>query len=1434
MSVEPIKGVLSAYTNPLYGTLASELLRGYSAYNIAVMEGYEGTIDEWLESLIGPKGDKGDQGDPGPQGEKGDTGLPGLDGETGPKGDKGDKGDTGNGIYAVVLRADYTLSIYFTDGSVYNTPSIRGREGAVGPAGPVGPQGETGAKGDKGDTGDAGVGISSIVQNVDHSLTINLDDGTSYTTDPVEALKGDKGDTGNGISSIVMKSDYTLQINMTNGTSYTTPSIRGVAGEKGDKGDKGDTGATGPQGPKGDPGALNFHICSQTEYDATTRVPTVQNPEDDTFYLVPSASVTSPDLFIEWIYVNNTWEMFGSATVDISGKADKVQNAISGNFASLDSNGNLADSGHSFSEINQELTSVKSDLNDINEILSVPTDLIAKYGTFANLTHNGITFAWTGNTCLVSGTATNTALCNVFVSVSALPEWLTAGKTYNVIVENEADTTNVGMNFLYYYSGGTRSATARETRDITIPSDATGIVIRMRVENGATVSGRFTAKMIEPGNVTLKERVDTLEDDVEGMVDDTLTVSGKAADSKVVGDSLAVHDNAISELKSSASFDMIQSYGTVPTSAYTHKGITYTWNGDTCSVSGSTDSEGSFCNFLYARNELPYGMQPGDTMYFFMSRTPDDIQVEMLWYINGTGGSFTKMTEDVAITIPDDATGMLMRLYVAKNTTVDGSITVQLLNALSNKQLGEAIKAIPAPAKGLKIANFGDSITWGRDGAGSYDTQTPYTITNILNEKYGCEAVNFGVGGMGYFETAGGKTALDKLQLETITDYDIITLAYGANDNSAVLGTIDDTDGTTMLGAMYQCWQYIRTQNPTCVVIFIAPLNNAWFGDKANGYWYGYKRGPLYDYTLTDLVEGMRAFCNKYNLAFIDNLNNGLDNESIRTVQPTDGHPNDAGYKIYSNYIASAIVNKAYSYSGSEELKAKVNYYLAKNVYSKNLLYIYGTRTDGLSNGVRYRWDGEACKVVGTASSGSFNNIIVSSAEMPICFLPGKTYKVTYNSTDDNIKLKFLWYKNGSMSTTKTINSTQEFTIPATTTGLVARLSVDSGITVNGTIRVVIEGEAVEEIDLKRSTVESGQFTCKRNKIKGYDYTELASNTYYRTDYIPVLENRDICITGFQLVNKVLCAYFDENHNPIGCDRSEDSAQAIARHYGKTPYGCRYIKFHLASGQDATFNVFYTNYPESKSENEVFPYIFNRRLFSTILDTAPMIAVIDDDTSGLNYVTKFYDKCVENNIVGNYAVITKNLDNITNLSSTLLGYEAKGFGMLYHCDEQVEAYRDTSSANRDMVVAELNFVTGLRKMRTYGFCNYDYWIIPYGTLDNEMREMAQRHGMKCCFGAANSSYTTLTEHTDRWSIPRCGLVDTDESVASVKALMDECYAKHGMFYLMTHFNSGWDVTGNMDRFDEAVQYAKSLGFRFVTVPIAMKYWMPVYQLNEMF
>ena len=147
------------------------------------------------------------QGGPGPQGEQGKTGETGAQGPEGIQGKQGEKGETGNGIASTVLNDDYTLTITFTDGTSYTTPtSIRGEIGLTGPEGPRGLTGETGATGAQGQ-------------------------------------KGEKGDTGNGIANTVLNDDYTLTITFTDGTEYKTPSIRGATGAQGQKGEKGETGS---------------------------------------------------------------------------------------------------------------------------------------------------------------------------------------------------------------------------------------------------------------------------------------------------------------------------------------------------------------------------------------------------------------------------------------------------------------------------------------------------------------------------------------------------------------------------------------------------------------------------------------------------------------------------------------------------------------------------------------------------------------------------------------------------------------------------------------------------------------------------------------------------------------------------------------------------------------------------------------------------------------------------------------------------------------------------------------------------------------------------------------------------------------------------------------------------------------------------------------
>lgn len=71
---------------------------------------------------------------------------------------------------------------------------------------------------------------------------------------------------------------------------------------------------------------MQIHICSAAEYNAQTGIPTIQNPDTKTFYLVPGSA--APNLYVEWIYVNNAWEQFGQATLDLSGYALKINTEL--------------------------------------------------------------------------------------------------------------------------------------------------------------------------------------------------------------------------------------------------------------------------------------------------------------------------------------------------------------------------------------------------------------------------------------------------------------------------------------------------------------------------------------------------------------------------------------------------------------------------------------------------------------------------------------------------------------------------------------------------------------------------------------------------------------------------------------------------------------------------------------------------------------------------------------------------------------------------------------------------------------------------------------------------------------------------------------------------------------------------------------------------
>ena len=188
--------------------------RGYSAYEIAVQEGFVGTEEEWLASLVGPEGK---------QGKDGERGIQGPRGQQGDKGDKGDTGETGpSNVLSIgsVTKGDeanatitgespnQTLNLVLPKGDKGDKGDT-GNKGDTGARGPQGIQGVQGPKGDKGDTGNDGYtpvkGVDYFTSediaslNIPDSLSDLSDDSTHRTvTDAEKSTWNNKYDKPSG------------------------------------------------------------------------------------------------------------------------------------------------------------------------------------------------------------------------------------------------------------------------------------------------------------------------------------------------------------------------------------------------------------------------------------------------------------------------------------------------------------------------------------------------------------------------------------------------------------------------------------------------------------------------------------------------------------------------------------------------------------------------------------------------------------------------------------------------------------------------------------------------------------------------------------------------------------------------------------------------------------------------------------------------------------------------------------------------------------------------------------------------------------------------------------------------------------------------------------------------------------------------------------
>lgn len=171
--------------------------------------------------------------------------------------------------------------------------------------------------------------------------------------------------------------------------------------------------------------------------------------------------------------------------------------------------------------------------------------------------------------------------------------------------------------------------------------------------------------------------------------DDTLAVSGMAADAKVVGTKISA--------KVTDDVDFDNGNLLRPVSSYvdkSHNGVLYTWNDDftQCSVVGETGNAISFNN-LRAASSMPSTITPGETYYLWFETTDDNIKISLWIKHSNNTQTNTVYNASSEFTVPSDTIGFGARLEVAKNTEVDGVITkLGITGGLSNKKLTELVQ----------------------------------------------------------------------------------------------------------------------------------------------------------------------------------------------------------------------------------------------------------------------------------------------------------------------------------------------------------------------------------------------------------------------------------------------------------------------------------------------------------------------------------------------------------------------------------------------------------------------------------------------------------------------------------------------------------------------------------------------------------------------
>ena len=539
--------------------------------------------------------------------------------------------------------------------------------------------------------------------------------------------------------------------------------------------------------------------------------------------------------------------------------------------------------------IPSDYTALAGDVGDLKsafnfDMLDLNCANILDFITKSNRTSQNVTWSWNGNVLSAVGTASATANYSLFSSQTELPPGISAGKTYRVLHSTDKITTKI-----YDYTGGftVELFNSKQPGQFAVPENCVGMIIRFTVGSGVAADESVVPCIVD--TKTNKEIVSEINGINENRKMDLMNI-GKSFRALPIDKTINLIDNATL----ATGYILVSNVPTVKANYFYSDyieidGLPFCYRDQGASISNLVSCYDASKNFIGAIDYVSHSE--------YYERITDHAPALNQYYkvIPLPGTVFIRVNGRYTTNI------MLCPLFYPSKYVAYGETYYK---------------------DALKVAMFGDSITYGTNGddhSTPAEKNLPYWVEKIT----GCIVDNHGVGSMGWVSTQYlTEIAYDKISSVDLTGYDVITLCYGVNDTGAVLGEYNSTDETTIMGQINKCVKYIGAQNPKARIIIIAPWNGA--SSTATFPAWGYGRKVYYsatgDTTRTktrkDLSNAESELCNVYGCGFIGQNDCPLNGFGLGTAEgvtpgPFIGadlvHPSLDGYKAMGEWLAAKI-----------------------------------------------------------------------------------------------------------------------------------------------------------------------------------------------------------------------------------------------------------------------------------------------------------------------------------------------------------------------------------------------------------------------------------------------------------------------------------------------------------------------------------------------